>query len=356
MTGQPQQESARAALARKIEDHPLLRQPADRRLSDARGWQELYLLVLRYKGFLQKIERRLESRESTLADDEDELLRARYSRPGRRRSLYDSCTFAQSLRAAVKGYDPDHSGSFLAYFDTIYERDLYRAAALEQGRRQEGAQPLTRSETNLWKELCRLTEKLGLDPCALPARYCAALADLLGVRREQVEAVLRRAAAARRVTSLDLEGEQAPPEPEDPAARQALARLEQGDTALRAIEAIARFADQDAAEYPRLFFTNDLLAPMREEPPKVDPRRYCALLEPKEALLFARVFVAGYLAFVFQPPPEPDTLRHLLAARLRRPLQDATIAAFKGVTAAAVSYRRKRYAAALCALAGELQS
>ena len=63
MTGQPQQESARAALARKIEDHPLLRQPADRRLSDTRGWQELYLLVLRYKGFLQKIERRLESRE-----------------------------------------------------------------------------------------------------------------------------------------------------------------------------------------------------------------------------------------------------------------------------------------------------
>ena len=117
-------------------------------------------------------------------------------RPGRRRSLYDSCAFAQSLRAAVKGYDPDHSGSFLAYFDTIYERDLYRAAALEQGRRQEGAQPLTRSETNLWKELCRLTEKLGLDPCALPARYCAALAYLLGVRREQVEAVLRRAGAA----------------------------------------------------------------------------------------------------------------------------------------------------------------
>ena len=46
MTGQPQQESARAALARKFEDHPLLRQPADRRLSDTRGWQELYLLVM----------------------------------------------------------------------------------------------------------------------------------------------------------------------------------------------------------------------------------------------------------------------------------------------------------------------
>lgn len=345
------EDARRQELARRIEEHPLWRRPAAERLADAAQWQDLYLLVMRWKGFLQKVENRLQSRDSALALDENELLNARYSRAGRRRSLYDSCAFAESLRAAVKGYDPDRGGSFLAYFDAIYEKDLHRAANREQGKRQEGARPLTRGETNLWKELCRLTEKLGLDARQLPPGYYATLADLLGVSREQVERLLRRCSAARWVTSLDRDGEEEPaPEPEDPAAR---AELEQLELAQEAMGAIALFAERDAAEYPRLFFTNDVLAPMRAEPPQVDPASYCALLERQEALLWQRVFVRGYVEYVFQPPPAPDTLRHLLLARLCRPLRDATIAAFKGVTPAAVSYRRKRYAAAMRALAAD---
>lgn len=338
-------------LERCIEEHPLWRLSGEERLQDTDRWQELYLLVMRRKGFLQKVERRLQSRENSLAWDEDELLSARYSRAGRRRKLYDSCAFAESLRAAVKGYDPAKSGSFLAYFDAVYEKDLHRAANREQGQRQEGAQPLTRGETNLWKELCRLTEKMGLDPRELPASYYRTLAELLGVSREQVECLLRKCSTTRWIISLDRE-EEPLPEPEDLSARSEMERMERVQ---EAIEAIALFAERDAAEYPRLFFTTDVLAPMRAEVPKVDPTDYCVLLEKQESLLWARVFPRSYIDFVFQPPPMPDTLRRLLEARLRRPLKDATIAAFKGVTAAAVSYQRKRYTAAMRVLAEEQQ-
>lgn len=338
-------------LERRIEEHPLWRLPGDERLQNVPLWQELCLLVMKRKGFLQKVERRLQSQENVLAEDEDELLTARYSRAGRRRNLYDSCAFTESLRAAVKGYAPEKGGSFLAYFDAIYEKDMHRAANREQGQRQEGAQPLTRGETNLWKELCRLTEKMGLDPRDLPPGYYRTLAGLLGVSREQVERLLHKCAATRRLVSLDREGDDLPPDPEDLSARSDMEQLER---AQEAIAAIALFAERDAAEYPRLFFTNDVLSPMRAQDPKVDPTSYCRLLERQEPLLWARIFVAEYIRFLFQPPPEPDTLRHLLAATLRHPLQDASIAAFKGVTAAAVSYQRKRYAIALRALAADL--
>ncbi len=101
-------------LERRIEEHPLWQLPGEQRLRDTARWQEMYLLVMRRKGFLQKVERRLQSSDSALAEDEEELLSARYSRAGRRRGLYDSCAFAESLRAAVKGYDPEKGGSFLA--------------------------------------------------------------------------------------------------------------------------------------------------------------------------------------------------------------------------------------------------
>lgn len=340
-------------LERRIEEHPLWQLPGEQRLRDTARWQEMYLLVMRRKGFLQKVERRLQSSDSALAEDEEELLSARYSRAGRRRGLYDSCAFAESLRAAVKGYDPEKGGSFLAYFDAIYEKDLHRAANREQGQRQESARPLTRGETNLWKELCRLTEKLGLDPRDLPAGYYRTLADLLGASPEQVEKLLHKCSATRWITSLDREEEDPLPEPEDPAARSEMERLER---AQQAIGAIALFAERDAAEYPRLFFTTDVLAPMRAQEPTVDPTAYCRLLEKQEPLLWARVFPRGYIDFVFLPPPAPDTLRHLLAARMGHPLQDSTIAAFKEVTPAAVSYQRKRYAAAMRALAAEQES
>ena len=63
-------------------------------------------------------------------------------------------------------------------------------------------------------------------------------------------------------------------------------------------------------------------------------------------MLWNRIFVQGYIDFTFAPPPAPDCLCNLLRARLQRPLQDATIAAYKQVSAAAVSYQRKRYTAA----------
>lgn len=82
--------------------------------------------------------------------------------------------------------------------------------------------------------------------------------------------------------------------------------------------------------------------------PTVDATSYCALLERHEPLLWDKVLAEDYIQFVFAPPPQPDTLRHILAARQLYPLRDATIAACKKVTPAAVSYRRKN-TPSLCA-------
>ena len=87
--------------------------------------------------------------------------------------------------------------------------------------------------------------------------------------------------------------------------------------------------------------------------PTVDATSYCALLERHEPLLWDKVLAEDYIQFVFAPPPQPDTLRHILAARQLYPLRDATIAACKKVTPAAVSYRRKKYTELMRRLAAE---
>jgi hypothetical protein len=93
----------------------------------------------------------------------------------------------------------------------------------------------------------------------------------------------------------------------DPNQENMQEHLERTTEALRAI---AMFASKDVKEYPRLFFTTDVLGPLCTDKPELPPERYCALLEKQEALLWEQILVKGYINYLFEPN-KPERLRAL---------------------------------------------
>lgn len=333
-----------ARLQQAIETHEILRLPPSERLGAERLRMDFTLLVMRFFGFEQKLERRL-SREDTaaLVEQEEELDQALYQKTGRTRR-FDSLAFLTAVNGALQRYDAGAGVPFLGFFRMVYSQEIVRTARQQRRAVHQEEAPLTRDETRIWKELTRLCEKLGLDWSTLPDSYCRKLAGFLGMSEAAVRGTMQKCMLARRLTSLDeaVDDEGNTPDAPDPHAENPQTRLEQMEEVLRAVTG---FADLDAREYPRLFFTNDILAPLREQNPAVPPQAYCGALRRVEPFLWRGVFVEGYIRFVFVPPPEPDCVRNLLVAGMARPLQDSTIAAYKKVSAAAVSYQRKKYTA-----------
>ena len=212
-----------AALRREIETHAIWQYPPEERLQHNREWQSLYLLVFEFKNFLQKIEHRLQNTDaSALAQDEEAMLDARYTRRSQLRGKLDTLTFTQAMRTAV------------------------------------------------------------------------------------------------------------------------------------AMRVIALFAGKDIKDYPRLFFTTDVLGPLCAAKPTFPPERYCALLEKQEDLLWSHIFVRGYIDFLFDPA-HPARLRVLPDTPLAHPLRDSSVAAYQHVTPAAVSSQRKQYTALLHKMMAQMQ-
>lgn len=334
------------ALRRRIEEHPLLRLPAGERLSHTGERMDLVMMVMRLKKFEDKLQRRLQSADSAMLQDEEEL---RAARTLRRESLprkFDGETFTICIYKAIAGFDPARGGSFLAYFDRIYGNAMHASVNREDAIYHQERQSLSRREIRMLKEMQQLARSMGYDLKALPPRCARDLARSMGITEEALRDLLAKTSAAQRFVSMDVlpeEEEGSGRQYADPHSQDTQARLESLAEVLRAVQ---MFADLDCQEYPRLFFTNDVLRPMKDSDPAVDPETYCRVLLRMQDQLWNRIFVQGYIRFAFLPPPEPDSLPHLLEARLGHPLQDASIAAYKQVSAAAVSYQRKRYNAA----------
>lgn len=117
---------------------------------------------------------------------------------------------------------------------------------------------------------------------------------------------------------------------------------------------IALFAGKDIKDYPRLFFTTDVLGPLCAAKPTFPPECYCALLEKQEDLLWRHIFVRGYIDFLFDPA-HPARLRILPDTPLAHPLRDSSVAAYQHVTPAAVSSQRKQYTALLHKMMAQMQ-
>ena len=198
-----------AALRRQIENHPIWQYPPEERLQHNREWQSLYLLVFEFKEFLQKLENRLNNAgydTGYLKQDEDAMLEARYTRRGKLRNKLDTLAFTESMRKAVARYDASSGKEFMAYFDTIYANAMHESVN-KQSMREQGNVRLTRGEARLWKRLCELCEKQGIDPSELPAAFYARAAEILDVDVDALKSLVRNATAARRTVSLNCSGD-----------------------------------------------------------------------------------------------------------------------------------------------------
>lgn len=336
-----------AALRRQIESHPIWQYPPEERLQHNREWQSLYLQVFEFKTFLQQIENRLQNTDaSAMAKDEAALRDARYTRRSKLRGKLDTLTFTQAMRTAVAKFDAGSGAEFMAYFDAIYANAMHRTVNT-QANREQGDVSLTAREGKLWKQMVELCEKMGVDARRLPEPFYKKAADSLEVDEEALRRLVRNVTSARYTVSLnETQGKDTDAGPlsvADPRQEALQTRLERTTEAMRVL---AMFAGKDVKEYPRLFFTTDVLGPLCEKAPAYPPELYCALLEKQEDLLWGQIFVRGYINFLFEPH-HPERLRVLPDTPLAHPLQDSSVAAYQHVTAAAVSNQRKRYTALL---------
>ena len=342
-----------AALRREIETHAIWQYPPEERLQHNREWQSLYLLVFEFKNFLQKIEHRLQNTDaSALTQDEEAVLDARYTRRSQLRGKLDTLTFTQAMRTAVAKFDTTSGKEFLAYFDAIYSNALHENVN-KQANRDQGDIGLSSREGKLWKRVLDLCDKQGLDARRLPAPFYKQLADSLGLDEDALRRLIRNATSARRTFSLNEDGGDNGPafDMADPGQEDLQLRLERTTEAMRVI---ALFAGKDIKDYPRLFFTTDVLGPLCAAKPTFPPERYCALLEKQEDLLWSHIFVRGYIDFLFDPA-HPARLRVLPDTPLAHPLRDSSVAAYQHVTPAAVSSQRKQYTALLHKMMAQMQ-
>lgn len=347
----------REALQQRINAHPLLDLPPQQRLQNARGYTELVELLLRYYAFDRKIQQALHSEngprkeDSVLLRHEDALLEARYQ-PKHRHDTFDGVAFMEAAREAIQRYEAGRGAAFTTYFIKLYEQRLLRVSAqVAATREQRVFGPLRKEQLQLLKKLDDLLQRRNspYTPQTLPESAVASLAEELGMAPERVRGVLvavRMSKAVAPCASGEGEEEDASVlEVADPDVKVDARHVEAVEELAGVLDVLC---DTDQKEYTRLFMTNDVLSPLKEEDSAADPVAYGRVLLRYEAELFRAVFERPYLCFVFEEKPVPDSVRNIVAGRLRLPLRDSSIVAYKKSkgevrSASGVSNARKRF-------------
>lgn len=333
----------RAALQQQINGHPLLALPPRQRQDQKRLRLELMRLVLRYFAFDKKLEQDTRDPDSALLKNEESLRRAQYD-PASRSRQYDNLAYMNAICEAMDRYDGEKGVPFLSYFQLLYRQKLLHEARQSVAvQEQKAFGPLKKRDLELLKKLNDFLVRRHSRYTAetLPAEFCAPLATELGVAESalrQLLAVVRMANTIAPHPSEEGEEESELPAP-DPEAEGFVRVVE---LAQQLSDLLDRICETEQKEYSRLFLTNDLLRPLKEDQ-VVDDVGYARLLLRHEAGLFRAVFALPYLCFVYQLPPQPDSIRNIIAGKLRLPLRDSSIAAYKQVGAPAVSMAHRRF-------------
>lgn len=333
----------RTALREQINAHPLLAFPPRERPAQARLRMELIELLLRYLKFDQQLERALQSDDSALLQNEESLHRAQYE-PSIRGRQFDGVAFMEAANEAIRRYDETSGTPFLGYFLMLYRQKLLHAASASVPvQEQKVFGPLKKRDMALLRKLNALLQRKNSLYRAedLPPALCAPLAAELGVTEDALRELLRVVQMANTIAPKPSEegGEvQELPCP-DPESTDFVDALE---TVQQLADALDMLCETEQKEYTRLFMTNDVLRPLKEDE-VVDDVGYARVLVQHEQALFTGVFVRPYLGFVYEPSPAPDTMRGVILGRLRLPLRDSSIASYKQVYASAVSMARQRF-------------
>lgn len=340
--------SALAAMEQQINCHPALSETdADRQKNGRENYIDLCNLLMKYFRFDQQLaaQTALVSGTSTdkklsIQDAEERLLKGK-------KTTFDGPAFMEAYLAAINGYIPD-VGSFTAYFYKLYVQRLNRAIDEQYQTAQRRSLSMGEKKARQIKNLLTLLRSTGQqDPARLPQALYPEYAKRLNVSepvfRELIQLVLQMDAVPN-VPVQDDEGDDMPDLLEgasDSAARKDLLREETVDTLCAMLELLT---DIDEREYPRLFLTNALIKPLKEDSISESARiPYAQAMVRQEDLLWQRILILSYLEFVFSAPPVPDSVRNIVLCSLNRPLMDKTIAEYKQVSASAVSQNSKRF-------------
>lgn len=345
----------RTALCEQINHHPLLDVPPQERPGQSRQRMELIEKMLRYLKIDQMLESTLQTDDSALLKNEESLRRAQYE-PSVRGKQFDGVAFMEAFNEAIRRYDYSEQTPFLGYFTLLYrQKILHAAGASVSVQEQKAFGPLKKRDMLLLRKLNALLRRShsGYRAEELPASLCAPLAKELGVSENALRELLRIVRMANTIAPKETE-EDSPGELPcaDPASTDFVAVVEWAQQLAQAMELLC---ETEQKEYTRLFMTNDVLRPLKEDE-VVDDVGYARVLVQHEQALFEGVFEIPYLEFVYEPDPVPDTMRGIILGRLRLPLQDSSIAAYKRVYASAVSMARRRFEKLRAALWHRLQA
>lgn len=349
MQKKKEERAGQEALKQKINTHPLLSLPPQERLQQTRQRMELAELLLRYHNFEQQIEQTLQTPESegSALYQSETSARSVYKNNKQARRHFDGVAFMEAVVEALKWYDAGRGTAFTTYFYTLYQQRARRSNAGEIAIVERQAfGPLKKQDLQLLKQLNRLLLRRNLPygPETLPDKLCAPLAEQMGITVKQLRGLLSAVRMIRLVEPTRTEdGEEDAPEESvaAPGEENPVRRMEVIQELAGALDLLC---ENEQKEYPRLFMTNEVLRPLKEPDPDTDdPQTYGRVLLQWEELLFRAVFEQPYLCFVYEENPRPDSVRNLVAGRLRHPLRDASIAAYKQVRPSAVSNARKRF-------------
>lgn len=335
-----------ANIKKEIEQHVIFSFPKKERLNHKKEFSNLVELVMKLKGFDRKIQSRLSmTNENALCIDEQERKIAQTKGLPKYglTSQMDTVAFMESINKAVKNFDPNKDNIFMTYFERIYSNEVNNQN--NDTMSNSTGLYLNKGQRKLYKQLCKLCEQLNVDVLELPQRYYDTIAKQLNISRENLETIISLAGYTRTAISLndtsdsDGEGNKTALDVEDPNCGNEQYAL---DIKTWLIDCITAFADLDTAEYPKLFFTNDMLNPLTDK--NTDAAlEYCGDIEPYENYLWKTIFNQGYIDFVFSAPPTLDCARNLMKAKQNYPLKDTSISKYKNVSRAYISISRKKY-------------
>ena len=339
-------------LKERINNHPILDVDPPERKNDP-SYLKFFHLLLQYYRFDKKLQVSDRISEDQITDTEKHergLEKAIYkSETGKKiRPEFDSVAFWESYTYALQYYQKGKS-AFLTFFIRIYLQRFHREANLQVGiRNQKGGTRLTKEEIRIVKSLNSILEKEGKEIGNVPYSDLEVYAGAVGVSADKLQKLRDFMLRVQSVKSLDSAISRENDGDEDLSYMDVLSSAETQD-AFDVIENIQLFkqvirliTDNEMRDYPRLFWNNILMAPMKNED-AADPDGVKEALIKVEEELFSGLLDNDYLVFVLITPPEPDKIENIYMCKMRHQFIDKTIAAYKNVTPQMISKEKRKF-------------
>ena len=277
---------------------------------------------------------------------------------------FDGVAYMEALRQSIRKYDPDWQGqdserkpSFWGLFDSCYQK------CLNQQKRKAMLISVPPEKWNLLNKILIYLKKegLSLDDLRQNDRCIAIISNIASVTNLQPEHICELLQVLRNIQTLSLD---APVGEEGDTTMTDLLPDTLEDAEERfwgnwlAFSFIQQACQKDLTEYNRLLMTNLLLHPLHPEtgpqPPVKGAKAYAEDLQENESDLYQNVFLTAYLDFISwrtrRAPKEkadPADINVLCYGYPLRELNALSIASYKNVTPANVTYYNRKFTSLL---------